>query len=179
MAERISLPPIGPAAAARSTARGRCRRGPTPTKPRACSYSLRLTPRSPQPRADFMALALRAASGLGFSPQVSRESLRSVESETTCRFDEVECMPDPRRILPARPEQRAAAIIGKAVAIHEHEIDIRRALSNAFGEHEARFIDHRTQRAVDDLRRRDLTPAEPIGGRVLGDDGFDKRIGQA
>src|SRR3546814_17087824 len=53
--------------------------------------------------------------------------------------------------LDTRPEHRAAAIDRPAIAIDPHDIDVARALRLAFGQDQRAFVDHRIERAFDDL----------------------------
>src|SRR5262249_19202142 len=58
----------------------------------------------------------------------------------------------------ARPEQWAAALGRKSVAVHHDEIDIGRSLRNFFRQQKGSLVDHSCQRAVLDLFGREDAP---------------------
>src|SRR6185369_9380533 len=76
-----------------------------------------------------------------------------------------------------RPEHRAAAVIGEAVAMDIDDVDVAGPLRDAFIEDPRALVDHPAENPPQDLLVGDRLPCDAQLGRNRRDEGFGLRIG--
>src|SRR4051812_35296797 len=129
-----------------------------------------------RPRASLRSCVLRYRGLLRSHFIEHGVDLAALEAVTGCGGERVECRRDVVARAPARPEQRAAFLRGKAIAVDQHEIDIGRARGNAFRQQQGRFVDHGRQRPPLDLLWGEGAPRDALGFSALVDHRMHLRI---